>query len=125
VSPRRAAHLAWASCLICMLLLLVAVVFTLLSRSAPEGSDFTPAFDITLGFALLAFPVVGAIVVSRLPENSIGGRLRDEVDLDALGSDLRAVVTETVQPRPRLPMASILVTLPGRPRRRKVPGWQD
>ena len=72
MSPRRAAHLAWASCLICVLLLLVAVVFTLLSRSAPEGSDFTPAFDITLGFALLAFPVVGAIVVSRLPENSIG-----------------------------------------------------
>jgi hypothetical protein len=72
VSRRRAAHLAWASCALCVLLMAVAVVFTLLSRSAPEGSDFTPAFDIALGFALLAFPLVGAVVVSRLPENYIG-----------------------------------------------------
>ena len=72
MNPRRAARLAWASCGVCVLLLAVAVVFTLLSRSAPQGSDFTPAFDIALGFALLAFPVIGAFVVSRLPANSIG-----------------------------------------------------
>ncbi len=72
VNERRAAHLAWASCAICALLMGVAIVFTLLNRSVPEGSDFTPAFDIALGFALLAFPVIGAFVVSRMPGNSIG-----------------------------------------------------
>jgi hypothetical protein len=116
VNDRRAAYLAWGSCAICVVLVAVAVGFTLLSRSVREGSDFTPAFDIALGFALLAFPVIGAFVVSRLPGNSIGWLFC------AVG--LPFGLSGAAHGWAVYAMASISVTLPGRPARRKEPAWR-
>jgi hypothetical protein len=72
VSPARAGRLAWGLCGITVTLLAVALVFELLNRDVPDRSGFEPLLDLSVAVALLSFPVVGAIVASRRPQNSIG-----------------------------------------------------
>ena len=60
------ARLAWGLCAASVAMIAAGWVLTVL------GDDVTPAFDLVLSVALLTFPVVGAIVAARRPENAIG-----------------------------------------------------
>jgi hypothetical protein len=53
-------------------LLALGVVFSFLTRAAPDPNAFGLPFDALLSAALLAFPTVGALVASRRSGNAIG-----------------------------------------------------
>ena len=59
-------RLAWSLCAASVAMLLAGWALTV------TADDVTPAFDLVVTLALLAFPVVGALVASRRPENAIG-----------------------------------------------------
>ncbi len=69
---RRAALLAWALWALSAALLALGVVFSVLTRSTPDPNAFGVTFDALLSLALLSFPTVGALVVSRHHGNTIG-----------------------------------------------------
>jgi hypothetical protein len=69
---RRTAALAWSMCGVSVALVVVAIVFSILVQDVPRQGDSGSLFDIVFSVALLVFPVVGALVASRRPENSIG-----------------------------------------------------
>ena len=68
----RHARLAWSLCAVSVALVAANIVFSVLNWSHPQEGEFSAQFDVLLAIALLAFPVVGALVASRRPENSIG-----------------------------------------------------
>jgi hypothetical protein len=72
VSRRSAARLAWSLCGVSAALVLASLAFSILDRDVPNQGEFGVLFDTLLSLALLAFPVVGALVASREPRNSIG-----------------------------------------------------
>ena len=59
-------RLAWALCAASVGMLLAGWVCTV------TADDVTPAFDLVSSVALVSFPLVGALVASRRPENAIG-----------------------------------------------------
>ena len=59
-------RLAWFLCTASVAMLLAGWVLT------AAADDVTPAFDLVVTLALVSFPVVGALVASRRPENAIG-----------------------------------------------------
>jgi hypothetical protein len=59
-------RLAWSVCGAAVAMLLAGWVLTVLA------DDVTPAFDLVVTLALVTFPLVGALVASRRPENAIG-----------------------------------------------------
>ena len=59
-------RLAWGLCAVSIAMLLAGWALTL------TADDVTPAFDLVSALALVAFPLVGALVASRRPENAIG-----------------------------------------------------
>ena len=69
---RRAALLAWSLWALSAALLALGVVFSVLTRSTPDPNAFGVTFDALLSLALLSFPTVGALVVSRHHGNTIG-----------------------------------------------------
>src|SRR5215210_605156 len=75
MSARAAAWLAWSLATLCVAMFLASVALGVLARSTQSpGSSFTVStVSETLSFVLfMAFPLVGALVASRRPENSIG-----------------------------------------------------
>jgi hypothetical protein len=72
VSRRSAAGLAWSLCGVSVALVAASLVFSALNADVPEQGEFGTLFDAISVVALLAFPVVGALVVSRQPRNTIG-----------------------------------------------------
>jgi hypothetical protein len=69
MSPRRTSLLAWSVAGVSLALYLASVPLYLLS-----SSDSVPGtiFELLGGALFLAFPVVGALIAARRPENSIG-----------------------------------------------------
>jgi hypothetical protein len=75
MSRRGPTWLAWSLAALCVAMFLASVALGVLAQSAQSpGSSFTVStVSETLSFVLfLAFPLVGALVASRRPENSIG-----------------------------------------------------
>jgi len=72
MSERAASRLAWSLCGVCVALTAAGTVFSILNWSQPREGEFSAQFDLLLAISLVAFPVVGALVASRHPENSIG-----------------------------------------------------
>jgi hypothetical protein len=72
MSARAAARIGWSLCAFSMLLAAISLVFSVLNADVPNQGDYGSAFDAISVVALLAFPIVGAVVVSRHPSNSIG-----------------------------------------------------
>ena len=59
-------RLAWSLCAASVAMLLAGWALTV------AADDVTPAFDLVVTLTLVTFPVVGALVASRRPENAIG-----------------------------------------------------
>ena len=75
MSPRASVRLAWSFCGLSLVLFSATVVLFVAVRSAPLPARW--ASDLSVGGLLiyvpfLAFPVVGALVASRRPENPVG-----------------------------------------------------
>jgi hypothetical protein len=76
MSHRTAAWLAWSLCAVCVALIGLALLLDFLTGeviSAGEpGERPGPGFAVLTGVLSLAFPMVGALIASRLPTNPIG-----------------------------------------------------
>jgi hypothetical protein len=76
MSHRTAAWLAWSLCAVCLALIGLALLLDFLTGeviSAGEpGERPGPGFALLTGVLSLAFPMVGALIASRLPTNRIG-----------------------------------------------------
>jgi signal transduction histidine kinase len=74
ISHRTAAWLAWSLCAVCVVLIALALLLDFLTDDVPLPPDarLSLGFTVPTGVLSLAFPTVGALIVSRLPSNPIG-----------------------------------------------------
>jgi signal transduction histidine kinase len=76
MSHRTAAWLAWSLCAVCVALIGLALLLDFLtSEVIPAGLPGQrpgPGFAVLTGLLSLAFPMIGALIASRLPTNPIG-----------------------------------------------------
>jgi signal transduction histidine kinase len=68
VPPRAAARLAWALCIACLVCTVGGAALAVRNGAV----DAELGWVVGVGGALLAFPVVGALVAARQPRNSVG-----------------------------------------------------
>lgn len=72
MSARAAAWLAWSLVTLCAVMFVAVGVFDVLAQS-PGNSNILGTISEAVSFVLfLAFPIVGALVASRRPQNPIG-----------------------------------------------------
>lgn len=96
----------WVARLLGVFALTIMVTAGLIQVLAGRG-DADGAVAALIAFG--SFGIVGVVIASKQPSNAIGWiflaleafsrRLRDEVDLDVLTTDLVTMVGETLQPR--------------------------
>src|SRR5215217_9718061 len=76
MSRRTGAWLAWSVCAVCVALIALALLLDFMTdRSLMQfspGERYDPGFAVLTGVLSLAYPTVGALIVSRLPANPIG-----------------------------------------------------
>src|SRR5215207_3479867 len=76
MSHRTAAWLAWSLCAACVALIGLALLLDFLTDAVIPaglpGQRLGPAFALLTGVLSLAYPMVGALIASRLPTNPIG-----------------------------------------------------
>src|SRR5919206_4242134 len=75
VSSRTAARLAWSLCAVCVALIALALLLDFVGHEivpVSPGERLGPGLAVLAGVLSLAYPTVGALIVSRLPANPIG-----------------------------------------------------
>jgi len=76
MNHRTAAWLAWSLCAVCVALVGLALLLDFLTGevipAGEPGERPGPGFAVLTGVLSLAFPMVGALIASRLPTNPIG-----------------------------------------------------
>jgi hypothetical protein len=75
MSHRSASWLAWSLAALSMVMFLASIALDVLARSVPVPSSLGAGrtiVDLLTSVPILAFPVVGALIVSRRPYNPIG-----------------------------------------------------
>ena len=73
MSGRTASWLAWSLAGLCLVMAGATVVLSVLPRPVQDGADaWSTASDLLTFLAFLAFPVVGALIASKRPQNPIG-----------------------------------------------------
>ena len=72
MSARTSARIGWSLCALAAVLVVISILFSVLNRDVSGQGDYGSAFDAISVVALLAFPVVGALIVARHPANLIG-----------------------------------------------------
>jgi signal transduction histidine kinase len=75
MSRRTAAWLAWSMCAVCAVLIAFALLIDFLTGREiplPPHVRLDPGLTVLTGVLSLAYPMVGALIASRLPSNPIG-----------------------------------------------------
>jgi hypothetical protein len=75
MSRRTASWLAWSLCVVCIVLIALALLLDFTTEELPldvGGLRYYPGFAVLTGVLSLAYPAVGALIASRLPSNPIG-----------------------------------------------------
>jgi signal transduction histidine kinase len=75
MSRRTAAWLAWSMCAVCAVLIAFALLIDFLTGGdipLPPHERLDPGLTVLTGVLSLAYPMVGALIASRLPSNPIG-----------------------------------------------------